>query len=272
MKIKVSAALLGGLLLASSSAFAHKLWLNPMEYFPAPGSSVEIGIGWGHKYPANRVHQELKEGMPDKIQALDPDGQSAEMTKVSDGLYKLKISKAGAYVITADNKPGFFTVTKDGRKWGNKTEVTADKSQCTNFYIGAKAVLIAGGSDTGLERAAGQSVELVPLTNPGAVKKNDAFRVKVLFNGQPLADLPLKAAYAGFDTVEEGSDPHAADMKKMADRPFPAEAVTDAKGEAELHFDRPGYWMISLSHKSPYPDKAVCDKYMYNMTYTLQVQ
>ncbi|MCI5190956.1 MAG: hypothetical protein D3905_14450, partial [Candidatus Electrothrix sp. AS4_5] len=67
---------------------------------------------------------------------------------------------------------------------------------------------------------------------------------------------------------EEGSDPHA----KKEDRPFPAEAVTNDQGEAELRVDRPGYWMISLSHKPPYPDKAVCDKYMYNMTYTFQVQ
>jgi uncharacterized GH25 family protein len=266
MKTKISAALLGSLLLASSSAFAHKLWLNPMDYFPKPGSSVEIGIGWGHKYPASRVHEELKEGMPDKIQALDPDGQPAELTKVSDGLYKLEISKAGAYLITAENKPGFFTVTKDGRKWGNKTEVTEAKSQCTNFHIGAKTVLIAGGSDTGLDRAAGQSIELVPLTNPGAVKKGDAFRVKVLFNGQPLPDLPLKAAYAGFDDEQEA----AADKEK--ERPFPAEAVTNAQGEAELRFDRPGYWMISLSHKPPYPDKTVCDRHMHNMTCTLQVR
>ncbi|MCI5135680.1 MAG: DUF4198 domain-containing protein [Candidatus Electrothrix sp. AW2] len=256
-------------LLLCSSASAHKLWLNPANYFPEPGSTVEIGIGWGHKYLASRVHQELKEGMPEKIQAIDPDGKIVELTKATDDMYKLEISKAGAYLITADNKPGFFTVTKDGRKWGNKTEIAAEKSRCTNFHIGAKTVLIAGNSKTGFDRAAGQTVELVPLTDPGAVKKGDAFRVKVLFNGQPLADLPLKAAYAGFDVEEEeGSDPHA----KKEDRPFPAEAVTNDQGEAELRVDRPGYWMISLSHKPPYPDKAVCDKYMYNMTYTFQVQ
>ncbi len=264
--------MLGSFLLtcSSSSAFAHKLWLNPTDYFPKPGSSVDISIGWGHKYPANRVHQEVKKGMPEKIQAVDPDGQIVDLLKVSDGLYRLEVKKAGAYLITADNKPGFFTTTPEGRKWGNKSEI-ADAVQCTNFYIGGKTVLIAGGDATNLSAAAGPALEMVPLTNPGTVKKGDALRVKVLFNGQPLADLPLKAAYAGFDKVEDETEASSA-KKKNDNRPFPAEAVTDAQGEAELRLDRPGYWMISLSHKPPYPDTAVCDQYMYNMTFTFQVQ
>ena len=269
MKMKLISLLLGCSLLISSSAFAHKLWLNPADYFPEPGSTVDIGIGWGHKYPANRIHEELKDGMPEKIQAIDPDGLTVDLVQVSKDLYKLEVKKAGAYLISADNKPGFFTVTKDGRKWGNKTEITAPKSQCTNFHLGAKTVLIAGEGEKDFTKAVGQAVELIPLTNPGAVKKGDSFRVKALFNGQPLVDLALKAAYAGFDKVEEGESGHS---KKKEERPFPAEAVTDAQGEAELQLDRPGYWMISLSHKPPYPDKEVCDRYMYNMTYTFQVQ
>lgn len=255
-------------LLLAAPASAHKIWLNPADHFPKPGSMVDIGIGFGHKYLASRVHEKIEEGMPEKIQALAPDGEVVELTKAADDLYKLEISKAGAYLITADNKPGFFTVTKDGITLGNKTEITAEKSKCTNYHLGAKTVLMAGDSSTGFDRVAGQAIELVPLTNPGAVKKGDAFRVRVLFNGQPLADLPLKAAYAGFDTLEEGSDAHA----KKEDRPFPAEAITNDQGEAELRVDRPGYWMIFLSHKPPYPDKAVCDRYMYKMTYTFQVQ
>ena len=34
-------------------ALAHNLWLNPADHYPPVGSTVDIGIGWGHTYPAD---------------------------------------------------------------------------------------------------------------------------------------------------------------------------------------------------------------------------
>ena len=263
-------------LMLCSSASAHKIWLNPADHFPEPGSTVEIGIGWGHKYLADRTHEELKKGMPEKIQAVDPDGKTVELTKISDDRYTLDVPKPGAYLVMAKGKSGFFTTTPEGRKWGNKTEI-ADAVKCTNYHLSGKTVIMAGNSEQGFGRMTNQDIELIPLTNPGQIKKGDSFKVSLLLNGKPAAYVPLKAAYAGFDKVEKGEAAHSDKTdkkvkKKKDDRPFPAEAITDAQGVAELRFDRPGYWMISLSHKPPYPDSTTCDQYMYNMTFTFQVR
>ncbi len=170
-------------LMLCSSASAHKIWLNPADHFPQPGSTVEIGIGWGHKYLADRTHEELKKGMPEKIQALDPDGETVELTKIADDRYSLKVPKPGFYLINVKNKSGFFTKTPEGRKWGNKTEI-ADAVQCTNYYLGGKTVIMVGDSEKGFDRPAGQTLEIVPLNNPGHLKKGDTLKVRLLPDGK----------------------------------------------------------------------------------------
>jgi uncharacterized GH25 family protein len=257
-----------------SPALAHNLWLNPSDYFPEVGATVDIGIGWGHKYPANRVDQEIKDGRVETIQAVDPDGKTIDLSKVSAALYQLKIDKPGAYLITARIKPGFFTTTPQGRKWGNKKEI-ANSIKCTNFHIQAKTVLIAGDNDKNLVNVAGQPLEVIPLNNPEGMKPGDALSVKLLFNGKPLPEATVKATYAGFEA--EDIAPHkAATKEKKGDKKghhhhFPVETVTDGQGKAALQLKKPGYWMIVLSHRCPFADAGTCDEFMYNMAFTFEV-
>ena len=261
------------LTLLSGQALAHNLWLNPVDYYPQVGTTVDIGIGWGHTYPANRVDQEVKEDLLKEIWAVDPDGLKVELTKASAALYKLKIEKAGAYLITARIKPGVFTMTPEGRQWGDKKSVP-NAVKCTNFHIEAKTVIIAGEKDKNLGATAGMPLELIPLTNPMNMKSGDKFNFKVLFNGTALRDTGVKATYAGFEVGDIA--PHGSSQQQGPqhgeERHFPAETVTDVQGQAFVKLDRPGYWMILLSHRPPYPDKDICDEYMYNTAFTFEVQ
>jgi uncharacterized GH25 family protein len=291
MKIRPSiAAFLYGLtlLLICPQAFAHNLWLNPGNYNPPVGTTVDIGIGWGHKYPADRTDQEFKEGRMEDIHAVDPDGVTVNLVQESVSLYKLKVEKAGAYIVTARIKPGFFTKTPDGRKWGDKKAVE-NPIKCINYHIEAKTVIIAGGDDKNLSNPVNRPLELIPLKNPLNLKSGDDFAVKVLYNGKPLAGLGVKATYAGFEGADVGG--HAPpgkggagkDVRKGTGhrspekghppvRHFPVETVTDGQGQAIVPLDKAGYWMIMLSHRPPYPDKETCDQYMFNTTFTFQVK
>ena len=260
------------LTLLPQQALAHNMWLNPGDHYPQVGTTVDIGIGWGHTYPANRVDQEVTEDRVEEIRAIDPDGLKADLTKASAALYKLKIEKAGVYLITARIKPGFFTMTPEGRQWGDKKTV-ANAVKCTNFHIEAKTVIIAGGNDKNLSATAGMPLELIPLTNPLNLKSGDKLSVKVMFNEAPLSDTSVKATYAGFEAGDIA--PHAPAQQQGAqhgERHFPAETVTDAQGQASIQLDKPGFWMILLSHRPPYPDKDVCDEYMYNTAFTFEVR
>lgn len=253
------------------SALAHNLWLNPGDYYPEVGSTVDIGIGWGHKYPASRIDQEVKEGRVQEIQAVDPDGRTIHLTKVSPALYQLRIQKAGAYLVTAKIKPGVFTMTAEGRKWGDKKSV-ANPIKCTNFHIEAKTVIIAGGEEKNLGQPAGQPLEVIPLTNLHNLRSGDKLKVKVLYKGNPLPDAKVRATYAGFEA--EDIAPHATSQKGRQDggRHFPVETVTDDQGRAIVQVDKAGYWMILLSHRPVYPDPEICDEYMYNVAFTFQVR
>ena len=274
MKFSVSVvAILAVVSLAVSCppVLAHNLWLNPENYYPEVGTTVDIGIGWGHTYPANRVDQEVKEGRVEAISAVDPDGQTVELAKASTALYKLTVEKAGAYLIIARIKPGVFTMTPEGRKWGDKQTV-ANAVKCTNFHLEAKTVIIAGGSDKNLSYPAGQPLEVILLTSPHELKGGDQLPVRVLFEGKPLSGASIRATYAGFE--EQDMAPHNAASAggKSHHGHFPAEALTDGQGQALLPMGKSGFWMIMLSHKPPYPDAEVCDEYMYNTAFTFQVQ
>ena len=255
---------------------AHNLWLNPADHFPQVGATVDIGIGWGHKYPANRVDQEIKDGRVENITAVDPDGKTVDLTKVSADLYQLKIDKPGAYLVSARIKSGFFTNTPQGRKWGNKKEV-ANAVKCTNFHIQAKTVLIAGAKDTNLTRPAGQGLEVIPQNDLSRIKPGDTLNIQVLYEGKPLADAAVRATYAGFES-EHGAPPEPPAPGKDGKRPskghshhFPVQTQTDAQGKAALQLDKAGYWMIMLSHRCPFADTGTCDEHMYNMAFTFEV-
>jgi uncharacterized GH25 family protein len=260
-------------------AAAHNLWLNPADHFPQVGTTVDIGIGWGHKYPADRIDQEVKEDRVQEISAVDPDGLTTALTKVSPALYKLSVDKAGAYLVTAKIKSGSFTMTAEGRKWGDRKAV-ADPIKCVNYHIEAKTVILAGGSNGNLGFATGQPLEVIPLTDLNSLKNGGKLDVKVLFQGRPLANAAVRATYAGFampDIAPHGSSEKGgkkANKKgvKKAKKHYPVETVTDDQGQATVQVDKAGYWMILLSHKPPYPDKETCDEYMYNQAFTFQVR
>lgn len=273
------------LLLTASNTFAHNLWLNPENHFPRVGETVEIGIGWGHTYRANRMDQEVKEDRVEEITALDPDGKTVEPVKESAALYKLKVEKPGVYLVTARIRPGVFTMTPEGRKWATKKEVE-NPIKCTAFHISAKTIIVAGAGSGNLSGLVHQPVEVIPLEDPGKLKKGGSLPVKVLFEGSPLAEASVRAVYAGFGDDVEG-DGHGANpaeksgaakegsadkSHKEGGAQFPFETITDGSGLATVKLERAGYWMISLSHKVPYPDTETCDESMYNSVFTFQVK
>jgi len=264
------------LIITGSQAFSHNLWINPADHFPKVGDTVDIAIAWGHTYNANRLDQEMKQGNLAYIKIQGPDGKDVKPVTVSETQYKLKIEKAGVYTVTAGIKPGVFTKTPEGRKWSDKRGLVNPIS-CTTFSIEAKTLIVAGGKDKNLGGKTGQDLEVIPLSNPKNVKAGDKFNVMVLFKGKPAADVTVNAAYAGFAQEGKAMDvaphnPEKAKDEKTKGPHFPASAVTDKAGKASLILGKKGYWMVSICHKTPYPDKTICDEYMNNMALTFEIK
>ena len=83
--------------------------------------------------------------------------------------------------------------------------------------------------------------------------------------------MSVNATYAGYSDGNKSRDiaPHG--HQKGKKHHFPVSTVTDDKGKAPIPPDRPGYWMVVISHKSPYPDKEICDQYVRNMAFTFEI-
>ena len=267
-RMMMAVCLAAVLVLTGSAAMAHNVWINVDNHFPAVGRTVEIGIAWGHKYPAGRLDQEMKPGNLAYIQVIDPDGVKIVPETVSETQYKLTVDKAGAYLVTAGIKPGVFTKTTEGRKWSDKRGVE-NAISCTSFSIEAKTVILAGGQNKNLDGKTGQALEVVPQTDPARIKAGDQLDLLVLFQGQPAAGVAVNAAYEGYTDENQAGDvaPHAGGHSKK----FPAGGTTAADGRVKLTLDRAGYWIVTISHKTPYPDTTVCDEYMHNMAFTFFV-
>jgi len=273
MKRKIILLLLsmGITFMTVSQAVAHNIWINPNNAFPQVGDTVDIGIGWGHTYTASRVDQDMKPGMFGYIQVLDPDGQKVNPEMVSEKHYRLKIEKEGVYLVTAGIKPGVFTMTPRGRQWSDKRGVE-NAISCTSFCIEAKSLVVAGKKNENLTTSTGQELEVIPLSNPATLKAGGKFELMVMFKGKPAPGIDVNATYAGSSDGKAPKDiaPHG---EKAGKKPhFPVSTVTDSEGKAAIRLDRPGYWMVVISHRSPYPDKETCDQYMHNMAFTFEVK
>ncbi|MCJ8499323.1 DUF4198 domain-containing protein [Desulfatitalea alkaliphila] len=246
-------------LVLTGAAQAHNLWLNPDNHYPAVGETVTIAIGWGHKYGADRSDESVRADRVAEIWALDPDGRTIALAPEEGPAFKLKVDKAGVYQVAARIKPGVFTTTPQGRKWADKKGVE-NPIKCTAFKIEAQTIVVAGDGDRNPQAGTGLPLELVPLANPARLTAGSELSVRVLFRGQPLAGMPVRAVFAGYaETAPK-------------EKPFAVEAVTDDKGEATLVLDRAAYWLIHLSHTIAHPEPDRCDDDRYNTAFTLQVR
>ncbi len=258
LKINIKLLIALSLIFFCGHATAHNLWLNPDTHYPGVGETINIGIGWGHDYPEERTDETVEEDLLREIKAMGPDKREAPLEKESAELYRLQIDKPGAYIISAAIRvdPGMFTTTPKGRKRGSKKDVE-NPIKCMAYDIFAKTLVVAGGDKSNLDGQAGHPLEVVPLEDPSTLLKGDTLRLKVLYRGESVSGIALRAKYAGYGGHDRAS--------------YAVTAETDDQGEAALEMKREGFWIILLSHTTPYPDADVCDEYIYHSAFTFEI-
>lgn len=253
--MKKNIAMLTGLVLFLSGvpAFAHDLWLNVDNYFPGVGETVEIEIGFGHKFP---VDETIKEDMLKQVTAVTPAGDAITLEKSRDNTYRLPIREKGTYLVKAEANPGFFSKTTKGYQMQNKIGLE-HVIQCVNYDMRAKAFLFAGGKEEDISRQSDPVMEIIPLRGIKKLKKGDELPAKVFYRGNPVAGAMVYATYAGFSSEKES---------------FAFAGKTDADGKVVLKLSHAGNWMAKLMHELPYPDKNECDVHWFKASFTFPVR
>lgn len=236
-----------------ATAAAHIFWLLADKASPEVGKPVQVEIGFGHKFPKD---EEIKAERLQWIKVVGPGGQEVPLKKISTITYEFTPPGEGAYVIAAQMLPGFVTRTPTGMKMQNKKGVP-DANLCFRFDFATKTLVSAGRNPQGFDQSTKSTLEVMPHKAPASLKAGDELPLKVMFQGQPLADAEIKV------TNDQWHDP-----KEL----FALKARTNDQGEFNLKLDKPGKWLVIAGHKTPYHDPAECDDNVYQGSLTFEVK
>lgn len=251
----LSAAVLAGGLLALSAAVlsAHDFWIVPTAFDVETDGALVVHGQTSTAFPTSlsavqpaRVAEARLIGATDeqRISDLSVTGTSLRIST--------KPSGAGQRVVAV----GLVTRTSRAAAAGLKRYIalegapelaeryeregilpkTDSITQRTTKY--AKTFVEVGrGGPRAFERTAGHPLELVPVTDPAALRAGDTLAVRLLFRGQPLAGAHLHAGVA----------PAEGDTVKGKDLSI----VTGGDGVARVPVAKPGLWNVRTLHAAP---------------------
>ena len=122
------------------------------------------------------------------------------------------------------SRPGLYQFVIEARPWWD-----AARDRFVQHYV--KTTLPVYGVERGWELPVGQHFEIQPLTRPFGLTAPALFSGRVLFNGKPLDNAPVRMSRINTD-------------KQSAPTPWQEElaARTDKNGQFAFVLNQPGWW------------------------------
>lgn len=108
-------------------------------------------------------------------------------------------------------------------------------------------------SRTAVDHTIGR-LALHPIGDPNQVVQGQAFQIELLFNGQPMPNMPL--------VIYASGDP---------DTKLDHYVLTDASGRAAITFDQAGQYLIAVRHRASAPAGSAAAVESFTTTLTLDV-
>jgi uncharacterized GH25 family protein len=215
-------------------AQAHELIVKPAAMTVQAGTGLQVAVLSTHVF---LISQEL-EAAKDVKAGYYADGKRTDIAvKPNDETlaYEGKVAapSSATFIVTGARLPQIWATTSEGLKQATrKTQGASDPYKIEKF---AKALVNVTPADNGFSTAIGDTLEIVPLTNPATVRPGDELTVKVLFKDQPLAT-NIYATYDGF-SQEENTYAYYTEGHK--------------DGTAKVKISHPGLWMVRVQHTAP---------------------
>ncbi len=263
------ATLTSGLITPSAQAHffvLHSAWYKlDLESESHGGTPAETHfyLGWGHTYP---VDEPLPQEKVTRYAVIAPDGSETRLEPMDDtfqvALYAPEA--AGTHIGHAVYEDHYFTWYEEE---GEEKEFAGPKTGLDNivysgyFEMRAKAVINVGrGSDASAQHALGDTLELIPMENPGR-KMGEAYQklpVMVQFKGEPLEAAVVFVRHMG-------------DHPRQA---FSQRLVSDEAGLVQVDLPRKGLYLVQIEHTTPpEPEReALCNIEQYYATLTFEVE
>ncbi len=232
------------LMLVSSGASAHDLWLVP-DAQTSVGRPVMVRANSGMDFPISENAPDPAAFVPRFVIAPDETRFELEAAgkEEKSGLLRFRPGHAGIFALAVETQPKHITLSAeqfneylvaDGLPHIYRLrakEKTLDQPGRERYSKSPKALVQVGDGGAGdPSRVLGLTLEIVPLANPFRLKVGDTLRVRVLFRNEPLADANL-----GWDVPGDGESPSGT-------------VRTDARGEAIVPIARTGLMTVRLTH------------------------
>ncbi len=237
---------------------AHDMWFEMKDFNVAKGSAMECAYPSDHAFPSKNK-EFVPVGRTAKSYLIAPSGAIIPITASGNNLNRSsqKLAQAGSYLAVSGKQWTHWVKTTDGHVEGkNKTQV---KNAVKGIYSGkfCKAIITVdkpGGAV--FSRVVGQDLEIIPLKDPGTLKKGDILPVKVLLKGKP-AELEVKATHEGYSSRENV---------------FAVTIKTGKDGKGEIKIGKTGRWLVKTGYRETPADTRLYDEKMYAATLTFQVK
>lgn len=245
--------LLGGII---CSLNAHDFWLNAQN-----NEMLNVQIGYGHEFPGVEVISEKRVGLFDKPYLLR-DGKKIELNQSGQNYnFEGKKLEKGSYIVAGEYKPTFWSEDSEG-KWHMHTDRKNGKKikYCELAKMSAKAVLnVENANEIDVTKPIGQTLEIVPLSNPADFAVDEFFGVQVLFKGKPLAGVDVGVI-----------SPYLENTHDNEQRGFWGK--TDKNGRINIKLFKAGEYAVSVLYKTPYENKKICDENVYESTFKFAIK
>jgi uncharacterized GH25 family protein len=247
------------LLGAPGAAAAHDFWIQPARFWLAPGAATPMTLQVGHGPDRQRSALPLRRIT--RFGAASPTGADLDLrgtlslgAAAADGT--LNFPSPGAYVVALETDTGAQThLPGDRFNAYAKDEGLAPALEARarsglggsdaseRYSRDAKTIVQVGAAADGAQAAAtrplGLRLEIVPEVSPYAAQRGEGLPVRVLYEGQPLANALVKLTDLAHDAA-----PAAAQR-------------TDALGRAVFTVPRTGNWLLNVVWTKPLQGEAV---------------
>lgn len=247
-----------------ASASAHRVWVSADHTHGGEILKAELGYG---EFPD---FEPIAQDRLDIFKPLQLITEKGKENLVQKGLYNYQYQSEkpvadGSYLVVGEYKPTFWSKNANGWKRQNIKEMP-DATYCEQTRMYGKHIANVGHESASkdiISKPLGHMLEIVPLDNPANVHVGERFKVKVLFNGEPLPNVVLTATFDGFDTSDR-SKTHKVEAQAFSD-------VTGNDGTVDIIPLRQGFWKANVEHKVDFPDPKICQKLANYSTLTFQI-
>ena len=175
-------------------AEAHDVWITTVQEGAALRAIVHHGHPDDRKMPerdklfefnaigSRRHQQSLLSGITRAVQ----NGMPVLMTE------PLTMAEMDSLMVVARYDNGYWVKTSHGHRNTSKLHVPDAEDSLSSMKY-AKALIEIGSESSALyEKAVGHRFELIPLSNPFSLKPGDALKIRVQFDGKPLAGVSVE--------------------------------------------------------------------------------